>query len=458
MNVAATITYRDIFGHDLDAESVRDDARALSINDCLQSLGKLSHLLAVGEASEANSLVLRGLRDPGAVMLTIGMLRVGRPLIFGKRLLAAARVAILESEERDPDGFNKQRDLHRFVRLLLGVADVYDGGDTPSDPSAQVEWLSSLLLKRVGLPQRSFYSAVVRSVRVFVDLPNRRPELLDAEAPSVAFEREVGLALERYLAICFAIVVRFSAWNKEPDAWLLDETYFRNSKIEPEEFALAARTFSATVAELRKAIKQDLKDRFDTIDDIYPFIKSPLIEIEKGVYLTVDVETLGDALLGDGLYWRMKYNPGASKSERDNLSSALGHLVEAHCYEVAEPCFSNDEAGLLFPEISYRKVVGGERRRLDSPDLAIFEEPAAAFVEIGIDRPNMLETIIRGDLTCFDRDVEESILHRADQLSWKIDDFLNGDLVYHGVTADAVKRIHPVICLIDGFPGGWPAL
>jgi hypothetical protein len=456
LDIAATITYQDIFGHTTDEETIRADAQALSLNDCLQSLGKLSHLLAADETAQANSFMLGGLRHPGAVMLTMGMLRVGRPLVFGKRLLAAARVAILEAEERDPDSFENQRDLHRFVRLILGVADVFDQGDAPEDPKKQTEWLSSLLLKRVGLPQRSFYSSVVRSMRVFVDLPTRRPELLDKEAPSVAFEREVGLTLERYLAICFAVAVRFRGWNKEPDAWLLDATYFRNSRIDPQEFRLAARTFSATVADLRNVIERDVSAGFNTIDDIWPFITNPLIEIEQGVYVTVDVETLGDALTGDGLYWRMKYNPGASTKERENLGAALGHLVEAHCYEVAVPCFAAEGAGVLFPEVAYRKVVGDERRRLDGPDLAIFEGTAGAVVEIGIDRPNMLETIVRGDLASFDGDVEDILLHRAEQLSRKIDDFLNGHLIYAGVSSNAITRIHPVICLIDGFPAVGP--
>jgi hypothetical protein len=220
VNVATVITYREIFGRDIDEETLRADAAALSMHDCLQSLGKLSHLLAARENAAANNVILGGLRYPGAVMLATAMMRVGRPLVFGKRLLAAARVAILAAEERDPDGFDQQRDLHRFVRLILGVADVYDPADAPEDATEeeQKDWLGSLVLKRVGLPQRSFYSSVIRSVRVFVDLPKRRPDLLDVPSPNIAFEREVGLTLERYLAICFAIVVRFSGWNRQPDA------------------------------------------------------------------------------------------------------------------------------------------------------------------------------------------------------------------------------------------------
>lgn len=459
MDVSAFITYRDIFGREIDEETLRDDARALSLSDCLQSLGKLSHLLAADEAAQANSLMFGGLRYPGAVMLTEAMLRVGRPLVFGKRLLAAARVAVLDAQERDPDCFDEQHDLYRFVRLILGVTDVYAEADAPNGvgPDEQRDWFCSLILKRVGLPQRRFYSAVVRSVRVFVDLPKRRPELLHVDPPSVAFEREVGLTLERYLAICFAVVVRFYGWNREPDAWLLDMGYFRDTQIAPEEFGLAAQTFAAPISAIRSQIRTEVDAGYDSIDDIWPFITNPLIQIDDGVYLTLDVETLGDALVGDGLYWRMKYNPRATQSERESLGEALGHLVEAHCFEAAEPVFAAaDPAAVLFPEVRYRKVVDDERRRLDGPDAAIFEGAAAAFVEIGIDRPNVLETIVRGELTSFDRDVEEILLPRADQLNRKINDFLAADLIYDGIALKTIARLHPVICLIDGFPAIGP--
>ena len=203
---------------------------------------------------------------------------------------------------------------------------------------------------------------------------------------------------------------------------------------------------------MRKAIKKDIEAGYNSIDDIWPFITNPLIEIEKGAFLTLDVETLGDALLGDGLYWRMKYNPGASEQERGNLGEAYGHLVEAHCLEVAEPCFAGAADAQLFDEKRYTNVVDGQKHQNDGPDVVVSEEPDVAFVEIGIDRPNMLETIVRGDLASFDKDVEEILLHRAEQLDRKIDDFLSGDLSFDGVSAADVRRIHPVICLIDGFP------
>jgi len=95
-------------------------------------------------------------------------------------------------------------------------------------------------------------------MRVFVDLPTRRPELLHVDPPNVAFEREVGLTLERYLAICFAVVIRFNAWNREADSWLLGDGYWVNSTVDPEEFRQAVKTFAAPLAAVRRAIRKDI--------------------------------------------------------------------------------------------------------------------------------------------------------------------------------------------------------
>lgn len=92
----------------------------------------------------------------------------------------------------------------------------------------------------------------------------------------------------------------------------------------------------------------------------------------------------------------------------------------------------------------------------DGPDIAIFEGATAVFIEIGIDRPNLRDTIVRGNLESFDADVRKILVKRAEQLDRKIDDFYAGSLVYEGIDPASIKRLYPVVCLIDGFPLGTP--
>ncbi len=56
----------------------------------------------------------------------------------------------------------------------------------------------------------------------------------------------------------------------------------------------------------------------------------------------------------------------------------------------------------------------------------------------------------------FDRDVETILLHRAEQLDRKITHALAGELPLAEAPAGTLNRIYPVICLLDGFPIGFP--
>jgi hypothetical protein len=100
----------------------------------------------------------------------------------------------------------------------------------------------------------------------------------------------------------------------------------------------------------------------------------------------------------------------------------------------------------MFGEINYRHG--------DGPDIVVTDPRAAAFIEIGIGRPNVRDTIYRGDLSSYDDDVRKLILPRTEQLDRKIRHALDGDLPFHGAPTESLRRIHPVVCLMDGFPLG----
>ena len=463
-NIALFVTYSDVFGKPLTEDELITRIETLSMSDCLQSVGKLSHLLSAGDPDsmrEALGLVFRGLRVPGAVMLLDGMLRHGgRVLLWDKQLMAVARLALLHAEDRPPDSFSKQADLWRFVEVLLGVNDVYaHEGDVAEvqDGLQAEEWLASVRLRRVGMPQRIARQSIIRAVRVFIDLPQQHPELVTTVAPTEAFEQRVGMPLERYLAIFFAVMARFSTWDRRPESWLLNQSYWANSSVTDDEFARSVATVSATTVQLRGAFEALIKRGQDSLDDNRPFILHPLIELEPGVYTPVDVEGLADTLIGDGLFWRMRpetkpgeADTGAAERKRSDFGESLGHLLEEHCRSVADSVYPT-QPKRLFPEFRY---TAGDGTKIDGPDLIVADDRASAFIEIGIGRPHLRNTVIRGDLASYDDDTRRLILHRAKQLDRKIQDAIDGPLVLQGAPADTLRRVHPVICLWDGFPLG----
>jgi len=220
-----------------------------------------------------------------------------------------------------------------------------------------------------------------------------------------------------------------------------------NTSVTDDEFARTIATVSATPTQLRNAFATLVQRGQDSIDDNRPFILHPLVELEPTVYAPVDVDGLADTLIGDGLFWRMRPE---DERERSSFGESLGHLLEQHCRDVAESVYP-PQPKRLFPEFRY---TAGDGTKIDGPDLIIADELASAFVEIGIGRPHLRNTIIRGDLSSYDDDIRRLILHRAEQLDRKIQDALDGHLVLQGAATGTLRRVHPVICLWDGFPLG----
>ena len=429
------VTYADVYGRPITEDDLIALVEPLSLNDCLQSVGKLSQLIAddgVDTQREALGFVLAGLRSAGAAMLLDGMVRYGsRVLLWDKQLMALGRLALLHAEDRPPDSFDNRTDLWRFVEALLGVNDIYafEGStvDAVQDGVEAEEWMASFRLRRVGMPSRIARQSFVRAVRVYIDLPQQHPGLVTTVPPAEAFERQVGMQLERYLAICFGIMSRFWGWDRAPDSWLLGSAYWANSSVTEDEFVSVASTVSATTARLRHAFEGMTSRGQNSIDDIWPFVLHPLIELDPGVYSAIDVADLADTLLGDGLFWRMRPD---DEGGAQLFGETLGHLLERHCLDIAESVYpTRKRPKRLFPEFRYRSRDGN---RIDGPDLTIADFHASAFIEVGIGRPHLRNTVLRGNLASYDADVQRLILHRAEQLDRKIGDALAGNLVLQG--------------------------
>ena len=98
-------------------------------------------------------------------------------------------------------------------------------------------------------------------------------------------------------------------------------------------------------------------------------------------------------------------------TEKDVFRQAVGRLLETHIREVGEavcqPCPRR-----FFPEVRY------EHSKL-GPDLAVLEDEQLAIVEVSSERVHFENTVLggRGQL---DRDIDEIVVERAEQLERKI--------------------------------------
>lgn len=182
--VEAYVSHDEVYGEDLSRAELDGLLRGLSLDDCLQTIGKLGSSLAAPGANpqQLDAMVAGWL--PAHRELTLNLIRVGRRLLFPSRLSVLARLALEVTDRRPADAFGGDgAEIGRFARALLGVTSVFDvPGRFDLPDRAQVEdELARLMLRR--LATRSdvpLAQQFVRYWRMLVELPQARGDILVA--------------------------------------------------------------------------------------------------------------------------------------------------------------------------------------------------------------------------------------------------------------------------------------
>jgi hypothetical protein len=103
-------------------------------------------------------------------------------------------------------------------------------------------------------------------------------------------------------------------------------------------------------------------------------------------------------------------------------------------------------------EVTYATRHGPVR----GPDIAIWQDGQLVLAEVGATRCDYARVVLNADIAAYHRDVGRIFIApktgRVRQLDTKIRALRAGELKYPGVPADA--PVHPVVCLLDGFPRG----
>ena len=425
-----------------------------TIEDWLQTIGKMSRALDdLPPGSGQLDCEIAAYLGP----LTKRALRVideeGRFVSQGA-LNTVAREALFWGADGEPVGFDDQG-RREIAWALLGAVDLFEDQQpvvgVPESEAHAV--LASLMLRRIARPYGHLRNRIPRTHRLFVDLPNAHPELaagFDFDARS----RELcGVEIARYLAICFTFHSRFGTANlRDPSQWILAlDYYLAASSVSEDEFRSVIGTVSATPDELLADYEHEIGEGFSGIDDHRPLVRRPICEVRPSAFVPIDFEALGERLLGDGIYWRLK---PVKDPDRSDFGAVVGKMLEEHLYEVIRdvcPAPAPPGPDRLFREKRYRVSAGGVSSPVDSPDIVLFDDQAVMVCEIGANPVNVRDTIHRGSIASFDADVQNVLIPRVQQLHRKIDDIRRGALTYDREITSST-RIEPVVCLLDGFP------
>lgn len=171
-------------------------------------------------------------------------------------------------------------------------------------------------------------------------------------------------------------------------------------------------------------------------------MRRPICEIRPGAFIPIDFAALAERLVGDGVLWRLRPSSAEAKTR---YGEVVGKLLEQHLYEVARAVYTSVGG----PDRLYRQKGYGDGKH--GPDLAVQDDDAIMVCEIGANVVNVRDTLHRGSIDAFEKDVVNVLLPRIRQLDRKITDLKNGVLAYER-PLPATTRIEPVVCLLDGFP------
>jgi hypothetical protein len=451
--ITPSMGMKQVRGVPVSEADFRNKVQRHTTEDWLQTLGKMSRALddhppASGHLDQDLARYL-GPHSRRA----LDLVAAGSRFVFQAALNTLAREALFWGADGLPVGFTDQG-RREIAWALLGAVDLFDDKEPLEGLSTEKRdsILASLLLRRIARPYSHLRNRIPRTHRLFIDLPA-------THAATIGFDfdkrcRELcGVGIARYLAICFTFYTRFGTADlRDPGQWILSHDYYRTaSSVSESEFKSVIGTVSATPDELRAEYENEIRDGLSGIDDHRPLVRRPICEVRPGAFVPIDFHALGERLVGDGVYWRLR---PLTEPERSAFGAAVGRMLEEHLYNVLRdvcPEPATSEPDRLFRERRYRVRVGHASNPADGPDLVLFEDEAVMVCEVGANPINVRDTLHRGSVSSLDADIQEVLIPRAEQLHRKIEHMRSGLLAYER-QIDAATRIEPAVCFLDGFP------
>jgi hypothetical protein len=174
----------------------------------------------------------------------------------------------------------------------------------------------------------------------------------------VEFEALIGISLERWLYVMFAIYSYYlqggNAFDPHLEFSFLDPAVFAGqTQITPAELGAVLSTVSGSMVELRQEVKRDLAT--DPRFDFVPFRTHPLVPVSANRLACIDLSFVLEKL-HTGVHWTMHDSYGNRNTKRDDLFKAWGILFEEYVHWL----LSGMETNLAIKYFRPRWEEGGE--------------------------------------------------------------------------------------------------
>jgi len=445
------VTHEELYEERLNEEQIAELLGSMSAYDCLAIIGRISCMIHTaprldterqlqilerfGWQEGLREVVGRGLESDGQ-----------RLLFFPQQLVHLARLVVRHADLRPADNFAEGKLIEDFATCILGVSDLLEEGDL--DDPRRLESVVPWITRQWAINGRDdsvllwtrYYDVLVRT---WNDVAT--PEAFDA---AEAFQRYTGITLQDWLAVGFAVFVRFFNYGggASNDYFLSPEQWFSESAVSEEVWRAFLERNSQTLEECRDSVTKEEEAYGPTMYRSQTFESKPLLSFPDGRLIPLALDAI-QRRATEGMFFELADGAVNEGHPREHFTSPFGRVFE----EFVQRSFER-----MFPPVGVRRVyrpVKYERDgdTVESSDAVLDLAPDIAFVEVVARRPRVA-TLTRGDFTTFLEDLESGVLRKARQLHLNISDFSSGILEFEHLRADTVGVKWPVLVIVEGFP------
>ncbi len=327
-------------------------------------------------------------------------------------------------------------DKHKLGELLLIQNDYNDKTDYNNKKINRDELLGVMIRQsfanytdnpNVSLP-RNYYLICDISKRLaksdnYIDLENE-------------FKNATSIPFMKYVAIIFAFMGAWIIPKNNPQKKLapIDPTsYFSNVNVSKDEANIIISACTMDYEAYKSALSQEIKEPLNAAYHNANLSEYPLIIIDGKIF-PISLRLLENKL-GHYVYWTL-FNYLKSKGDEllNRYLRFFGEVYEHYAIEVLKIIFPSLQHNIL---ISSKKIVHGEI------DILIIDDDSIFIFEVKSSRLN-IPTFVSGDIKKFEKDMEQTIIKPAKQLSRNIDALINGK-VEIDLDFSKIKNIYPVI-------------
>jgi hypothetical protein len=363
-----------------------------------------------------------------------------------QQLMHLARLVVLHADPRPHDDFGNSEELYsEWLTCLFGVTDLLDAGLRVEDHDERLSWelrQYNLNHHEDGLPVLAVHYEIYREL--WPRLDSERAKQIEA-----AFTRHTRMRIADYFAVGAAVQARFIAYGLSETglAAISPAEYFGKAQLSEDAWKPFFDLVARDLAGLRTELKVEDERYGPTTYGALTFERFPLFRAEPGLYLPLSVLSLMRRVT-EGVFHFLSAAAEAEALDRRHYISPFGDLFQ----QLVEWSFrrgveASGDAIPIAADIEY----GPRSARRRSSDVILGYDGYPVFVEV-VSGPLQVGTTTRGDLTCFQADLERLVLGKARQLDASIRDFLTGELRLDGCDPTTSREVWPVIVTSHAFP------